>query len=144
MSLPSKAFVNYFIQSWDRFIAEESCGINVNPCSDLLMPLDHVFFVVSPPHETRTLCSQLPPVLPVFRTGKNAHDRANQSTRWQQSQAALMNRQLEASSIACDVTMAFVPSMRGSFQLSADLSVSKGSRQMSVVILLLAMISNVT
>lgn len=55
-----------------------------------------------------------------------------------------MNRQLETSSIACDVTMAFVLSLRGSFQLSADLRVSKGLRQLSLAILLLAMISNVT
>lgn len=75
---------------------------------------------------------------------KNAHDRANQSTWWQQSQAELMNPRLETQCNACDVTMAFVLCWWGSFQLSADLRVSRGWWQLSLVILLPAMISNVT
>lgn len=143
MSLPSKAFVNCFIRSWDRFTGEGCCRIRVNPRSDLLMPLDHVF-LRSRPMKQGLCASNYRQCCQFQNRMKNAHDRANQSTWWQQSQAALMNRQLETPSIACDVTMAFVLSLQGSFQLSADLRVSMGSRQLSLAILLLAMRSNVT
>lgn len=127
MSLPSKAFCElfhfelrlFFLWRWDA-------GINVIPArSRCCFWTMGGFFVFFSPHKTRTLCFQL---LPAFQNRmKNAHDRANQSTRWQQSQPALMNPRLETPSNASDVTMAFVLCWQGSFQLPADLRVSRGS-----------------
>lgn len=52
------------------FFIGVGCGINVNPCSELwcLWTVFFFLFFIPPPspYETRTLCFQLPPVLPVL------------------------------------------------------------------------------
>lgn len=143
-----KSFCELFhLESRLFSMAEECGGITVNPCSESLMPLDRGFlfiFLYFSPMKQGLCASNYWACCQFQNRMKNAHDRAIQSTWWQQSQAALMNPWLETLSNACDVTMAFVLCWWGSFQLSADLRVSKGSWQLSLVILLPAMISNVT
>lgn len=80
------------------FFRQGCCGINLNPRNMLLMPLDCVFVFFY--HTVRHgFCASNYCLCDWFQNRmKNIHDRVNQSTWWQQSQAPLMKPQLETQS----------------------------------------------
>lgn len=139
-----KSFCELFHFELRLFLWRWDAGINVIPAVSHWC-LWTTFFFLYFSHTKQGLCaSNYCPCCWFQNRMKNAHDRADQSTWWQQSQPALMNPRLETPSNASDVAMAFALCWQGSLQLSADLRVSRGSWQLSLVILLPAMISNVT